>query len=87
MKGSRITLYAKPEHRVLLRWVTLHTGKQSLSEAVLTALSELQDLLARQRSQALEKAHGMWGEDPAVERAFRELEEGWKAWGEQEPES
>lgn len=79
---TRLTLYVKPQHQALLRWAQEHTRAASLSEAVFSALAELQALLKKRQLQALEATHGIWKDDPRIQEAFQELEAEWKAWRE-----
>jgi hypothetical protein len=77
---ERLTLYVKPEHQELVRWVQEYTEAKSLSEAVFLALAELKKVIKERQLEALEQTHGIWKDDPEIENAFKELEEGWEAW-------
>lgn len=75
---ARTTIYVRdPE---LLRWAVAYTGASSVSEAVERALGELRRLVAERRRQALERLHGRWADEPAVEAALAELHAGWQTW-------
>lgn len=77
---ARLSLHVTPERRQLLQWAQEHTQARSQSEAVFLALAELRSLVKEKRLQALERIHDAWKDDPRVEQAFRELDEGWRQW-------
>jgi len=81
---GRITIYAaQEERRELLRKLLAYTKAKSLSEAVFIALAEFVKTQEEQGGAELpEESRGAWADDPLVEKALEELEEGWKRWSE-----
>ncbi|MCI0439015.1 MAG: hypothetical protein L0177_07755 [Chloroflexi bacterium] len=77
---ERLTLYVKPEHQALLNWVQDYARAKSLSEAVFSVLAEFKALVKERQMQALRETHGIWKDDPLIDDALKELEEGWEKW-------
>lgn len=77
---QRLTLYVKPQHRELLRWVQAHAKADSLSEAVFLALAELKTLTKEKQLRAFAHTRGIWEGDEKIAEAFEELESGWEGW-------
>lgn len=75
--GRRVAIYVRPEELPLLEWAKQYTGKSSMSEAVVAALEALRLGVRERRVRLLQQTQGMWARDEGVEKAFRELEEGW----------
>lgn len=81
-RPQRVTLYVKPEHQELIRWVKAYTQADSLSEAVLSALGDLKALLKERQLQALAESQGIWEGDPAMAEALGDTEAEWETWRE-----
>ena len=78
--GERVTLYVKPEHRDLIQWALDYTGAASVSEAVLSAIAMLKAEQKEKQLKALDEIHGIWKDDPLIDEALKELEEGRESW-------
>lgn len=77
---ERLTIYVRPEHKVLVQWVQEYTQARSISEAVFSALADLKALVKARQLQALEETQGLWKDDANIADAVKEVEEGWEKW-------